>query len=260
MSPDDDQVNSMPQPSDRHRKPRGKLWLGLLILLAALAAVYGAIDKGLILSSVNLPLHIFEQSEPADSSTSVIQSEPLTPSGFTVTKLAEANLTFAYPTTWGAPTAAVDRGFSIRKTDAKPDVNYAFLVDFAANKEVQLAMTSAKYLPPARATLYYDFLGWCQGTVDAKYYVGALRFSTSDDKVDTPSTVTCDQGPLNNVVKINDDTIVQTNIKNAEGAVLGDIYTKNLTEKSYVVVRVKDATMKNGDLIKTMLDSFKPIQ
>lgn len=252
------QVNLTPQPPGR-RKPGSKFWLGLLVLLATAAVVYGAIDKGLILDNVNLPLHIFKQSEPAATSTPAAASEPVIPSGFVATKLVEANLTFVYPTTWGAPTAAVDQGFSKRSTSTKADVSYAFLLSFPDNKDVQVAITSAKFLPPPRATLYYDFLGWCLGSVDAKYYLGALRFAT-ENGVDTPSTTTCDQGPLNNVVKLNNDTIVQTNIKNADGGLLGDIYTKNLTDKSYVVARVKDATMKNSESIKTMLDSFKPIQ
>lgn len=241
-----------------HRKPGGKFWLGLLVLLVALAAVYGAIDKGLILSNVNLPLHIFKQAEPAATSAPVTPSGPVIPSGFAPTKLVEANLSFAYPAAWGAPVASTDQGFSNRSTSAKADVNYAFLLNFPDNKDIQIAITSGKYLPPARATQYYDFLGWCLGSVDAKYYVGVLRFATANG-VDTPTTTTCDQGPLNNVAKLNNDTIVQTNIKNADGGLLGDIYTKNLSDKSYVVARVKDATMKNSDLVKTMLNSFKPI-
>lgn len=248
---------SEPELPGYHRL-RSKFWLGLLVLLAVLAVVYGAIDKGLILNNVNLPLHVFKQPEPAVTSTPAA-SGPVIPSGFTITKLVEANLAFFYPTAWGAPTAAIDQGFSKRSANDKPDVNYAFVVDFPNNKEVQLTVTSGKYLPPARATLYYDFLGWCTGTADGKYYFGALRFTTTDG-MDNPSTITCDQGPLNNVVKLNNDTIVQTNVKNADGGVLGDIYTKNLDDKLYVVARIKDVGMKNGDHIKTMLDSFKPLQ
>ena len=40
---------------------------------------------------------------------------------------------------------------------------------------------------------------------------------------------------------------------------MGDIYTKNLTDKSYVVARAKDAAMKNGDQIKLLLESIKPL-
>lgn len=258
MDVENKQMNSIPRPPDRRKLGR-KFWLGLAVLLVALAGVYAAIDKGLILGSVNLPLHIFKQSKPAVTSTPAATSGSTIPPGFVATKLVEANLTFAYPTTWGAPTAAIDQGFSKRSTSAKADVSYAFLLSFPDNKDVQVVITSAKFLPPPRATLYYDFLGWCVGSVDAKYYLGALRFAT-ENGVDTPSTTTCDQGPLNNVVKLNNDTIVQTNIKNADGGLLGDIYTKNLTDKSYVVARVKDATMKNSEPIKTMLDSFKPLQ
>ncbi len=241
-----------------------KLLLGLFVLLAILAGLYGAIDKGLILDNVNLPFHIFKQDEPVNTNTapSTTASTPAVPSGFTSTKLVESNLTFAYPTTWGAPTAAVDQGFTKRSAKAKPDASYAFLVTFPDNKDVQIAITSAKYLPPTRpsnATLYYDFLQWCTGTSDGKYYYGVLASSTADG-VDTPTTVVCNQGPLNNVVKLDSDTIEQTNVKSNDGSVLGDIYTKNLTDKSYVVVRVKDATMKNGTQIKTLLETVKPLQ
>lgn len=272
----DSQVTTSPKPavfgthSDPPKKHKGsnhkgsglKVSLIIAIILAASAGVYAAIDKGLILSSIDLPFHIFKKEKPVETVTPPLTSGPTVPAGFTATKLLEANLTFAYPSAWGAPTAAIDKGFSERKVDAKPDVNYAFVVDFADNKDVQLVVTSAKYLPSARAAntaLYYDFLQWCIGTADGKYYFGAMKY-TSASGVDTPGTVACDQGPLNNAVKLNSDTIVQTNIKNAEGGVLGDVYTKNLTEKSYVVARVKDSTMKNGDQIKTMLGTIKPLQ
>ncbi|OVE78503.1 hypothetical protein BVY00_02615 [bacterium G20] len=245
-----------PEPP-RHRKSRAKFWLStLFVLLLILAGVYAAIDKGLILSSVNLPFHIFKKAELTAAPAAANPAQPVIPPGFSATKLVEANAAFAYPTAWGAPTATTDPGFSKRVASAKSDVSYAFLINFPTNKDVQVAITSAKYLPPARAAQYYDFLGWCLGSADGNYYVSVLRYSTKDG-TDSPSTVTCDQGPLNNVAKLNNDTIVQTNIKNGDGSLLGDIYTKNLSDKTYVVARVKDATMKNGDLIKTMLDTIK---
>ena len=272
----DGQVTTTPKPAvfgshntppkkhkgSNHRSSGLKIFLLFAIILVALAGVYAAIDKGLILSNVNLPFHIFKKEQPVETVTPPVTNQTTIPAGFTATKLLEANLTFAYPTAWGTPTAAADQGFSQRKAGAEPDVKYAFLVDFATNKDVQLVVTSAKYLPAARdakVTLYYDFLQWCTGTADGKYYYGVLKYTTADG-VDMPGTVACDQGPLNNAVKINSDTIVQTNLKNADGGVLGDIYTKNLTDKTYVVARAKDSTMKNGDLIKTMLGTIKPIQ
>lgn len=254
-NPDD-----QPKPP-KHRRGSGKVWLTLLATLVVLAGLYAAIDKGWVLDSVNLPFHIFSQNEAKTDTATTSQEKAATtaPSGFTGTKLVEANLSFAYPTEWGAPTAATDQGFSKRSANAKADVNYAFLVSFPNNKDVEVVVTSGKYLPPARATQYYDFLGWCTGTADGKYYAGALRFTTDSDKNDTPTTITCDQGPLNNVVKLNSDTIVQTNIKNIDASQLGDVYTKNLSDKAYVVVRVKDATMKNGDQIKQLLDTIKPL-
>lgn len=243
------------------RKSHGKIWLWSLLVLILLAGAYGAIDKGLILSSVNLPVHIFKKADQATTSTqsTTPASQATIPSGFTATKLAEANLSFAYPTVWGAPTATTDQGFSKRSSPTKADVNYAFVVTFPNNKDVQLAITSGKFLPPARAAQYYDFLNWCVGTADAKYYAGVLRFSSAAG-VDTPTTVTCDQGPLNNVVKLTSDTIVQTNIKNADNTPFGDIYTKNLKNNDYLVARAKDATMKNGDLIQTLLGTIQNTQ
>lgn len=244
----------------KHRKSHAKLWFWTLGILIVLAAAYAVIDKGLILGNIDLPVHIFKKTATvATSSQSASPSVQATiPSGFTNTKLVETNLTFAYPIAWGAPTASIDQGFSKRSTSAKADTSYAFIVNFPNNKDVQLAITSGKFLPPARSLQYYDLLGWCIGTADTKYYAGVLHFSTASG-VDSPTTIACDQGPLNNVAKLNSDTIVQTNIKNTDGSPLGDIYTKNLKSSDYVVARVKDATMKNGDFVKAMLDTFQPI-
>ena len=273
----DEQVTTEPKPSvfgssshtpidngqpSKPKKSRAKGWLWLLLILALLTGTYAAIDKGLILDSVNLPYHIFAQDKATSTKTTDTAgttTQATTPSGFSATKLVEAGLAFSYPSSWGAPSATTDLGFAKRSASATPDANYAFVVNFPDNKDVQIVITSGKFLPPARTTLYYDYLGWCVGTADAKYYAGALRFSTDADKNDTPSTITCDQGPLNNVAKLDSDTIVQTNVKNTDGAPLGDIYTKNLKNNDYVVVRVKDGTMKNGDQIKTLLGTFENI-
>lgn len=253
-------------PSNRRKasgqkKSGTKVLLIFAILLVALSGVYAAIDKDLILSNVDLPLHIFKQEETTTTSQPT-KAQASIPAGFTATKLVEANLGFNYPTAWGGPTAAVDKGFTQRKPGAEPDANYAFVVDFPNNKDVQLAITSGKYLPPLRpenSVLYYDFLAWCTGTVDDNYYVGVLKYVTNAEKVDKPGTIACDQGPLAGTTKISSDTIVQTNIKNSAGTVLGDIYTKNLTAKTYVVARAKDTSMKNADQIKVMLESIKPL-
>ncbi len=244
-----------------HRRSHAKLWLALLVIVIVLAGAYAAIDKGLILSNINLPVHIFKKTDISVSNpqSSSPGTQASIPAGFTVTKLVEANLTFDYPTAWGAPTATTDQGFSKRSTSAKADANYAFIITFPNNKDVQVAITSGKLLPPARTAQYYDFLGWCVGTVDAKYYAGVLHFSSAGG-VDSPTTVACDQGPLNNVAKLTNDTIVQTNVKNTDGSPLGDIYTKNIANNDYVVVRAKDATMKNGDLVQTMLGTIQNTQ
>jgi hypothetical protein len=121
-----------------------------------------------------------------------------------------------------------------------------------------MVVTSDKFLPPARATLYYDYLQWCTGTNDAKIYKSLLHFATGTDKVDVPTTVTCDQGPLADATKVNETTILQAKTKAPDGkADLGDLYTKNLTDKDLVVIRVKDTTMTHGADIKTLLGTVK---
>ena len=194
----------------KHHGSRAKRWLAPLLILILLLGAYAAIDKGLILGSINLPLHIFKKADTAATSAppSGSATQASIPAGFSATKLVEANLSFAYPTAWGAPAATTDQGFSKRSAAAKPDVAYAFVLTFPTNKDVAVAITSGKFLPPTRAAQYYDFLGWCVGTADAKYYFGHLSF-TSSGGVDTPGTVACDQGPLNNAAKLTSDTIVQ---------------------------------------------------
>lgn len=248
------------KPPMPHKK-RSKVWLWLVLILVILAGLYAAIDKGLVLNSVNLPFHIFSKPE---SNTSSSQSSDTTaasslPAGFTTTKLVEAGLSFAYPTDWGAPAAAVDQGFTKRTKDGKADAAHAYVVTFPNNKDIELAVTSSKILPPTRpAPLYYDFLGWCVGTIDGKYYSSALYFVT-ENNVDTPGTVACTQS-LGAATKLNGDTIVQTNLKTTDGKAAGDIYTKNLTNnQNFAVIRAKDATMKNAERIKTMLGTVQNI-
>ncbi|MBI2591931.1 hypothetical protein HYW36_00410 [Candidatus Saccharibacteria bacterium] len=249
----------IPAPTQKPTPPsRRHIWLWPLFVLVIGAGVYAALDSGLINNNLNLPVHIFGKSSSADTSsaTQPSVSQTVAPAGFSATKIAETKTKLAYPTQWGTPTATTDLGFTKRSQTAKPDVNYAILINFPSNKDVQLAITSAKYLPPARNVQYYDYLQWCVGSVDAKYYAGVLRYSTTDG-VDMPGTVSCDQGPLNNATRLSNDTIVQTNIKSSDDSLLGDIYTKNLQDQTYPVARVKDGTMKNRDLITTMLTTIE---
>src|SRR5262249_11366538 len=118
----------------------------------------------------------------------------------------------AYPTAWGAPAVTTDPGYSQRSSTAKSDGTYAYIVNFATNKDVQMAFTSAKYLPATRTSLYYDYLQWCTGTNDAKVYKSLMHFTTSAG-VDTPSTVTCDQGPLTDATKLNSAAILQAKLR-----------------------------------------------
>jgi hypothetical protein len=94
------------------------------------------------------------------------------------------------------------------------------------------------------------------GTNDNRLYKQTLHFTTAN-KADTPSTITCDQGPLTDATKIDNSTIVQVGTKDAGGKAIGDLYTENLDDKEFTVVRAKDATSKNSDYIKTLLGTVK---
>jgi hypothetical protein len=232
---------------------------------------YLAIDAGLVQSDANLPFHIFNKQKTSKSSAPVITPQPLSPdtttnpialpsnvpAGFTEYKIAKTNASFDYPTVWGAPTVIADPGFSKRGGTNKSDGAHSYKVNFAVNKAVEVTVTSSKYLPAARATMYNDFLQWCMGTIDKKFYKQSLHFSSTAG-VDSPSTILCDQGPLNDATKLNEKTIVQQKTKDVDGkTVLGDIYTQNLTDTEFTVLRVKDTTMTNADNIKKLLDTVK---
>lgn len=247
----------------RHRGGRGKwLIIGLVVLLVA---AYLAIDAGLIDSKVKLPFHIFSQKTPAPAASTTPATPkqntaaPVSnlPAGFSRYSLTGTDISFAAPASWGKPDSASEDGYSSRSTAAKPDGVYAYLVTFPNNKDVQIAVTSSKFLPPARGAQYYDFLQWCTGTNDGKFYKSVLNFTTANG-VSTPSTVSCDQGPLTDATKLSNNTIVQLKTKDASGAVLGDLYTKNLSETGLSVFRVKDAAMTNAENIKLMLPTVKP--
>ncbi|HET9722071.1 MAG TPA: hypothetical protein VFP32_03540 [Candidatus Saccharimonadales bacterium] len=236
--------------------------LGVLIVFLVLIGVYLALDSGLIHNNLNLPVHIFKQ-KPAATAAPAPAPKPKTsnvhtvPAGFTEYRLATTDIVFDAPTAWGQPTSNAEPGYSKRGGTNQSDGTYAYTVNFASNKDVQVAVTSAKYLPPARTATYYDFLQWCTGTNDAKIYKSILHFTTTA-KIDTPSTVTCDQGPLTDATELDDSTIVQLKTTGPDGkTVIGDLYTKNLTDPELVVLRVKDAAMTNGDNIKTLLGTVQ---
>lgn len=241
------------QSTGRH-KPR--IWVWVLITLIVLAAIYAAVDA----KSDVLPVHIFSHAKKKAANTSANNTnnnqqsaaQAVVPANFTQYQLNGTPLVFAYPTAWGVPAVTADPGFSHRGTGQKSDGTHAYIIDFATNKDVQVVVTSAKYLPAARGTLYYDFLQWCVGSNDSKFYKQLLHFTTTGG-IDTPSTTTCDQGPLGDATKLTDAVIVQANTKDASGAALGDVYTANLSGSDLVVFRVKDAKMTNGDDIKKLI-------
>ncbi|HEX5447744.1 MAG TPA: hypothetical protein VFW90_00895 [Candidatus Saccharimonadales bacterium] len=262
------QVES-PHMSHPKRRMGGLKWV-LLVILIVLVGGYLAIDSGLINTGINLPFHIFKQKQPstavtappppsgssASNNQNTASSGPVAPAGFKIYNITDTNINFAAPLSWGSPTSKSESGYTKRGDGSKPDGTYAYLVHFPKNKDVEIAVTSNKYLPVTRGTLYYDYLQWCTGTNDGQIYEAILDYTTAG-KVDTPSTVVCNQGPVSGAEKLDDTTIVQARAKNTDGKVIGDIYTKNLTDPSLAVFRVKDTSMNNGDDIKQILDTVQ---
>lgn len=255
---------NLPSGNDVYHKPR--VWVWVAAALVALALVYSAIDA----KTDVLPFHIFshDKNNTAENSNQAAQnskasSQTTLPTGFTRYQPTGTPLSFGYPNTWGTPATTADAGFTQRGKDKKSDGNHAYIITFATNKDVEVAITSSKYLPAARGTLYYDYLQWCVGTNDGKYYIKTLHFTTTAG-IDTPSNAVCDQGPLSDAKQligdndlVNKATIVQLNTKDANGVNLGDLYTASLANASdLVVLRVKDAKMTNSSDIKKLLSTI----
>ena len=257
LGPHEPDMPDMPHDEGPHRR-RSKWWMWLLLLLVILAGAYLAIDDRLIKTNINLPYHFF--SQPAVSTTAATTTntssttQASVPSGFSQYQLNAATIQFAAPTTWGTPSFTSDPGFSQRGGGAKSDGTHAYLVSFAQNKDVQLALTAPGFLPASSTdSRYFDYLQWCQGTIDHNFYLQKLVYTTSKG-VDSPATVACDQGPLVNVTQINSTTLMESQVKSTDGSVIGDIYVENLSSNSTVsVIRALDATSKNADDIKTLL-------
>ena len=247
-----------PSPYKRRRSP--VKWLLVILLLAAIA-VYVLLGTGVIKSGLSLPPFKKKANTtattPPVNNTQTPAAQTSVPSGFTQYKLSGTTLTFAAPTSWGTPQSSADPGYSKRGNNAQSDGTHAYIVDFPDNKDVQIAVTSNKYLPAARSTQYYDYLQWCTGTADNKIYFATLEFTTAADKTDTPSTVVCNQGPLSDAQKLDTDTIVELAVKNTSGQVIGDLYTKNLSDPGLPVIRVKDAKSANAAQIKQLLNTVK---
>jgi hypothetical protein len=261
------QLDPIPQPPEDHvghveglhisaPKKKSRLPWVVLVLLLLLVGAYLAIDSGAVKTSLDLPFHVFKQKTTPVATTTPQPKATTAPAGFTVYQITSTPITFAAPALWGEPTSTLDAGYTSRSEGAKSDGTHAYIIDFAINKDVQVAVTSSKYLPASRAIQYYDFLQWCTGTSDGKIYLGVLQFTTTN-KVDKATTVSCNQGPIMDAVKLNSTTISELNSKAADGSVFGDLYTKNLTDKEFAVFRVKDKAMKNGTQIKQLLNTIK---
>src|SRR3990167_10779300 len=241
-----------------HGRRSKKLPLIVLVIVVVSMGLYAAVDAGLFLSSESLPFHIFKQDEAANQQTvAPAQSNSAAsslPTGFAVYKVESTDISFAYPTTWGLPATTGDPGFSKRGGANQSDGTYGYVINFATNKDVQIAITSSQFLPAARSPLYYDFQRWCTGTADGKFYKQLLRFNTADG-VDTPTTATCDQGPLSDSSKLEGEEaiIVQPKTTNPDSSPLGDLYTANLRNNDWPVFRLRDATSANSDNIKKLL-------
>jgi hypothetical protein len=249
-------------PVPRPPKKGGKMWLWILILIiVVLLGGYAAADDGMIPGGSHLPYHVFSHYKAA-SSTSANGASPTTstssiPAGFSQYQLSDASVQFDAPTAWGTPSFASDPGYSSRGGGAKSDGTHAFLVTFAQNKDVQLSFTSGSLLPASASdNRYFDALQWCQGSIDQKFYLQRLLY-TSANKVDTPANVACDEGPLP-ATQIDASTIEIAKAKSTAGGTLGDMYIKNLSgNQNAVVMRALDSTMSNGDNVKTLLTTVQ---
>lgn len=246
------------QPAPKRKWPK---FAALLFVLAV--GAFMAVDSGIVGGAAKLPFHIFKQDEDKSAVTKTPaaqqpakQTGPVIPAGFKEYRISGTTVTFAAPIAWGDPTSTTESGYSKRGGTNQADGTYAYLVNFATNKNIQIAVTSGKYLPPVRAAQYYDYLQWCTGTVDSKYYQSVLKFTTVD-KVDMPSTTACDQGPLTGAIKMDEQSLVWSKVADAQNKVIGDIYIRNLNDVSLVALRVKDAVMTNGDSIKQLLSTAK---
>jgi hypothetical protein len=264
------QIPPLDIPSGAGPKGRKKVvgWI-ISIILLLLVAGYLAIDAGLINSNINLPFHIFNKQKqdnivtpPPAPTTPVTPPTPQAaqlPAGFSEYKISGTPLSFAYPSAWGKPTTTKVDGYSKLGENNKPDGVFAYRVKFATNKDVEVAATSSKYLSSntKEQKEYFAYLQWCKGTNDNKFYQSVLNSTTNGD-VATPTTVACDQGPLQNTASLDDNTILQTEKdKQTPDDLSGDMYIKNLDDKEWVVLRVLDTSTKNGDNIKKLLGTIK---
>ena len=240
------------------RKQR-KLPAILLLCLITVLALYALIDSKTIDIGIELPVHIFNQDQVAQKNSAPAAGQvsvSVAPSNTAFYIIKGTDISFVYPVAWGTPNTLSESGYSQRGGTNKPSGTYAYLVTFSKNKNIQVAVTASQYLPVARTALYHDFLKWCTGTADGKIYKSALGFTTTEG-IDTPTTAVCNQGPLADAEKIDENTIVQTKTKNPDGSQLGDLYTVNLSDSDLPVFRIKDASSTSSESIKKLLISLK---
>lgn len=263
------EIETLPLPANGHQRPKqakkSKKWLVPAALLLVVAG-YLIMDAGLI-GSGNMPFQVFKEenqtaadplptaaAQPSDLSPQA--NTPKAPLGFSQYALPNTKIAFSYPTAWGPPAVSSDAGFSKRGGGNQSDGVYAYLINFEINKDIQLAVTSKKYLSANRPAEYYDFLQWCSGTHDQRIYRQKLLFEKAGG-VDTPTTITCSDGPVAGASAIDGSTIMQADARNASSQPIGDIYTKNLTDAEFVVIRAKDSTRANSEAVKNLLSSIK---
>ncbi len=245
-----------------NHKPR--TWAWVLLTLIVLVLAYLAVDA----KTDVLPFHIFNHTDnspsPSTNSNSPASqsnaNESTLPTGFTQYQPTGTPIIFAYPAAWGTAKTTNDPGYTERGTGKKSDGVHAYLVNFSTNKDIQVAITSSKYLPASRGALYYDFLQWCYGVPDGKFYKQRLMFTTTAG-IDKPSNAPCDQGPLSDAAALikdkNNAIIIQAKTKDASGTALGDLYTANLNDINLPVFRVKDAKMTNSADIKILIATIR---
>ncbi len=220
-------------------KPKSgqRKWV-IAAVVALLVGGYLAADAGAI-GGLNVPVHLI--GHPKTAAPAVASPVPATPpagsasspasSGYTLFKDSSVPIAFSYPTAWGKSTVVAEDGTTKRSSSSKAEGVFSYKFTFDSNKDVQILVTSNKYLPLRKTTQYYDYLQWCAPASGVgKFNQQTLRFTTSGG-VDTPTTVTCDQGPFE-AVKLGANLIEISKYKDSTGMVIGNLYINNIASAS----------------------------
>lgn len=251
--------------NSRHRSGRkigGPFLLSIVLGFLLLGVGYAAVDAGFVETSFKLPFDIIKNGPVADTPLNQVTTTPKAnatpapapnPNALTQYSMVDTGVSFSYPTVWGTVTVDKQKGYLDLNTPATPSGTLAYVVTFQKNKDIKLVVNSNKYLSAPKDGSQLGSLQWC--LKGSKFYRQYLQYKSATSL--TPGAITCEEGPVT-ATKLDDKTIYEKGIKNAQsGAVEGDLYSKNLAHKEFVVLHIKDATAKNTDAIKKLLTSVK---